>query len=71
VQDAKSVYGPTRSGPEGCTVVSFYGDRSELPDKFARDADRARFDELMPALLDAYAAAGMGRRAASESAVGP
>jgi hypothetical protein len=49
--------------------VSFYGDRSELPDKFTRDADRARFDELMPTLLAAYAAAGMGNRT-TEGAVG-
>jgi hypothetical protein len=70
VQDAGSVYGPTRSGPHGCSVVSFYGDRSELPDKFARDADRVKFDALMPALLEAYAAAGMGRRADDPAPVG-
>jgi hypothetical protein len=62
VQDARSVYGPSRSGPEGCKVVSFYADRAELPDKFTRDADRQRFEDGMPALLAAYAAAGMGRR---------
>ena len=62
VQDARSVYGPSLSGPEGCRLVSFYGDRSELPDKFTRDADRNRFDELLPALLAAYSAAGMGSR---------
>jgi hypothetical protein len=62
VQDAGSVYGPSRSGPEGCKVVSFYADRSELPDKFTRDADRQRFEAALPKLLAAYAAAGMGRR---------
>jgi hypothetical protein len=62
VQDARSVYGPSLSGPEGCRLVSFYGDRSELPDKFTRDADRNRFDELLPALVAAYSAAGMGSR---------
>lgn len=56
VQDAGSVYGPIRSGPEGATVVSFYGDRSALPDQFTRDADQRRYDELMPAALAAYAA---------------
>ena len=71
VQDAKSVYGPTRTGPEGCTVVSFYGDRSELPDKFTRDADRVRFDELMPTLLAAYSAAGMGTRPGTAATTGP
>ena len=70
VQDAKSVYGPTRSGPEGCSLVSFYGDRSELPDKFTREADRVRFDELMPTLLAAYAAAGMGVRDGEGATVG-
>ena len=64
------MYGPTRSGPEGCSLVSFYGDRSELPDKFTRDADRARFDELMPTLLAAYAAAGMGVRDSPGAAIG-
>jgi hypothetical protein len=53
-------------------VVSFYGDRSELPDKFTRDADRVRFDELMPTLLAAYSAAGMGDRpVASATPTGP
>ena len=50
--------------------MSFYGDRSELPDKFTRDADRARFDELMPTLLAAYAAAGMGVRDSPGAAIG-
>ena len=53
------MYGPTRSGPEGCKLVSFYADRSELPDKFAREADRQTYEATMPALLAAYAAAGM------------
>jgi len=70
VQDAKSVYGPALSGPEGCSLVSFYGDRSELPDKFTRDSDRERFEELMPTLLAAYAAAGMGARSDSAATVG-
>jgi len=64
VQDAKSVYGPSLSGPEGCKVVSFYADRSELPDKFARDADREQYESTMPGLLAAYAAAGMGQASA-------
>ena len=68
VQDAGSVYGPVRSGPEGCKVVSFYADRAELPDKFARDADRVRYEKLMPGLLAAYAAAGMGPNASTASA---
>lgn len=56
VQDAGSVYGPIRSGPDGATVVSFYGDRSALPDRFTRDEDQRRYDELMPVALAAYAA---------------
>lgn len=59
VQEAGSVYGPVRSGPDGCKVVSFYADRSELPDKFSSDRDRTRYEKLMPGLLAAYAAAGM------------
>jgi hypothetical protein len=62
VQDAGSTYGPVRIGPDGCKVVSFYADRSALPDQFVRERDRARYDALMPALLAAYTAAGMGPR---------
>jgi hypothetical protein len=65
VQDAGSTYGPIRSGPEGATVVSFYGDRSALPDQFLREADRMRYDELMPAALAACAAMNLAAAGAS------
>jgi hypothetical protein len=63
VQDAGSTYGPIRSGPEGATVVSFYGDRSALPDQFTREADRLRYEELFPLALAACEA--MNRDAGS------
>lgn len=71
VQDAGSVYGPVRIGPDGCTVVSFYGDRSALPDQFTRDADRQRYEDLMPTLLAAYAAHGFGAAPATAAAATP
>lgn len=46
LQDAGSVYGPGLTGPEGCKAISFYGDRSKLPDKFASDRDYQRYKEL-------------------------
>jgi mannose-6-phosphate isomerase-like protein (cupin superfamily) len=47
VQNAGSVYGPVLSGPEGCEAISFYGDRSAIPDQFASERDRKRSEELM------------------------
>lgn len=46
IQEAGSVYGPLLAGPEGCRAIAFYGDRSELPDKFASERDRRRYEEL-------------------------
>lgn len=65
VQDAGSVYGPLRSGPEGATVVSFYGDRAALPDQFTRETDRVRYDELLPI---AFAACATMNTAAADGA---
>jgi mannose-6-phosphate isomerase-like protein (cupin superfamily) len=50
VQNAGSVYGPVLSGPTGCEAISFYGDRSALPDQFASERDRKRSEELMAKL---------------------
>jgi hypothetical protein len=46
VQDEGSVYGPGLAGPEGCKAISFYGDRSKLPDRFASERDRKRYEAL-------------------------
>jgi hypothetical protein len=51
IQDSGSVYGPLLSGPEGCKAVSFYGDRSELPDQFASEKDKQKSDELIAKLI--------------------
>ena len=60
VQDAGSVYGPIWSGPEGCTTLNFYGDRTALPDQFAKDAHRKRYEELLPIAMEAMQKAGIG-----------
>jgi hypothetical protein len=60
VQDAQSVYGPVWSGPDGCTVISFYGDRTALMDQFAKEEHKRRFDELIPIAAEKCIAAGIG-----------
>lgn len=60
VQDEGSAYGPIWSGPEGCTTLNFYGDRSALPDQFTKETHRKRFEELLPIAKAAYIEAGIG-----------
>jgi hypothetical protein len=65
VQDAGSVYGPGVVGPDGLKAISFYGDRTKLPDQYASDRDRRRGEEL----ADKWGYADLAsRRAASETA---
>ena len=59
-QDAKSVYGPVESGPEGARVISFYADRRGLPDQFAKEAHRKMYDELIPVAVEACLKNGIG-----------
>lgn len=46
VQEAGAVYGPGLAGPDGCRAIAFYGDRTKLPDKFASERDRRKYEEL-------------------------
>ena len=62
-QDAKSVYGPVESGPEGARLISFYADRSGIPDQFAKESHQKMYDELLPKAVEACLKNGIGVRA--------
>jgi hypothetical protein len=66
LQEAESVYGPLVSGPEGCRIVNFYGDRTALPDQFASEAAVVRLQKSLPALVASYHKAGMLKGASPE-----
>lgn len=59
-QDEKSVYGPVESGPEGARIISFYADRTGLPDQFAKESHQKMYDELLPIAVQACLENGIG-----------
>lgn len=72
VQDEGSVYGPVRTGPDGCVLVSFYGDRTAIADQFKRDVDRERNGEFLRLAAMAFADQGIGAAtAAAPAALAP
>jgi hypothetical protein len=46
VQEEGAVYGPVQSGPEGCKIVGFFADRSDVADHHASERDRLKAEKL-------------------------
>ena len=69
-QDAKSVYGPVESGPEGARLISFYADRRGVPDRFAKASHEKMYEELIPLAVQACLANGIGVDAPNPMATG-
>lgn len=42
LQDADSVYGPVKSGPEGCKIIGVFAERADVADHHASESDRLK-----------------------------